>query len=208
MKAPVIAFITDSGKGAIIVVNLTTGKACRLLDGHKSTQPEKDVKLTVDGKQLIDQKTKAPPQIASDGIALDMKNGYLYYHALTGHTLYRIKTSYLTDESLSKGDLESKVENVGQTPAPDGMLEAPDGSVYLTNLEGSAIVRWNVATKNIEPVVTDERLRWPDTLSWGPGGELYVTASQIENMPRFNNGRSTRTEPYQLWKVGGLLGSP
>jgi len=88
------------------------------------------------------------------------------------------------------------------------MLEAPDGSVYLTNLEGSAIVRWNVATKNIEPVVTDERLRWPDTLSWGPGGELYVTASQIENMPRFNNGRSTRTEPYQLWKVGGLLGSP
>src|SRR5204862_3710534 len=85
-----------------------------------------------------------------------------------------------------------------------GMLEGPDGSVYLTNLEGTAIVRWNVATKSIEPVVTDERLRWPDTLSWGPGGELYVTASQIENMPRFNNGRSTRTEPYQLWKVTGV----
>jgi hypothetical protein len=71
------AFITDSGKGAIIVVNLTTGQARRLLDGHKSTQREKDVKLTVDGKQLIDQKTKGPPQIASDGIALDTKNGYL-----------------------------------------------------------------------------------------------------------------------------------
>jgi sugar lactone lactonase YvrE len=179
-----------------------------LLDGHKSTQPEKDVKLTVDGKQLIDQKTKGPPQIASDGIALDTKNGYLYYHALTGHTLYRIKTGYLTDESLSKGDLESKVENVAQTPAPDGMLEAPDGSVYLTDLEGSAIMRWNAATKNIEPIVADKRLLWPDTLSWGPGGEFYVTASQIENMPRFNNGRSTRTEPYKLWKVGGLLGSP
>src|SRR4051812_45031963 len=32
------AFITDSGKGAIIVVDLKTGKARRLLDGHKSTQ--------------------------------------------------------------------------------------------------------------------------------------------------------------------------
>ena len=201
------AFITDSGKGAIIVVDLTTGKARRLLDGHKSTQPEKDVKLTVDGKQLIDQKTKGPPQIASDGIALDTKNGYLYYHALTGHTLYRIKTSYLIDESLSKGHLESKVENVVQTPAPDGMLEAPDGSVYLTDLEDSAIVRWNAATKNIEPIVADKRLLWPDTLSWGPGGELYVTASQIENMPRFNNGKSTRTEPYKLFKVTGLPSS-
>jgi len=198
------AFITESGKGAIIVVDLKSGKARRLLDGHKSTQPEKDVKLVIDGKQLIDQQKKSPPQIASDGIALDMKNGYLYYHALTGHTLYRINTTYLTDKDLSKSDLESKVETVAQTPAPDGMLEAPDGSIYLTDLEDGAIVRWNVATNKIDKIITDKRLLWPDTLSWGPGGELYVTASQIENMPRFNNGKSTRTEPYKLFKVTGL----
>ncbi len=23
-------------------------------------------------------------------------------------------------------------------------------------------------------------------------------------MPRFNNGKSTRTEPYKLWKITGL----
>lgn len=198
------AFITDSGKGAIIVVNLKSGKARRLLDGHASTQPEKDVKLIVDGKVLIDQQKKSPPQIASDGIALDVKNGYLYYHALTGHTLYRISTSFLTDENLSEKDLEPKVENVGQTPAPDGMLEARDGSVYLTDLEGSAVVRWDPVSKRVEPVIADKRLLWPDTLSWGPNGEMYVTASQIENMPRFNNGKSTRTEPYKLWKIIGI----
>jgi len=87
------------------------------------------------------------------------------------------------------------VENVGQTPAPDGMLEAPDGSVYLTDLEDSAVVRWEPASKRVEPVITDKRLLWPDTLSWGPNNEIYVTASQIENMPRFNNGKSTRTMP-------------
>ncbi len=198
------AFITESGKGAIIVVDLQSGKARRLLDGHKSTQPEKDAKLVVDAKQLIEQRTQKPPQIGSDGIALDAKNGYLYYHALTGHTLYRIKTSYLTDKDLSKSDLESKVETIAQTPAPDGMLEAPDGSIYLTDLEDSAIVRWNVATNKIDKIIADKHLLWPDTLSWGPGGELYVTASQIENMPRFNNGKSTRTEPYKLFKVTGL----
>ncbi len=198
------AFITESANGAIIVVDLKSGKACRLLEGHPSTQPEKDVKLVVGGKELIDQQKKTPPQIASDGIAFDAKNGYLYYHALTGHTLYRIRTNFLTDEKLSAKDLESKVENVSQTSAPDGMLEAPDGSVYLTDLEGSAVVRWDAASKHVEPVIADKRLLWPDTLSWGPNGEMYVTASQIENMPRFNNGKSTRTQPYKLWKITGI----
>jgi Major royal jelly protein. len=199
-----IAFITDSGKGAIVVVDLKSGKARRCLDAHPSTQPEKDFRLVVDGKQLIDEQKKAPPQIASDGIALDLKNAYLYYHALTAHTLYRIKTTYLTDENLSEKDLGSKVENVGQTPAPDGMLEATDGSLYLTDLEHNAVVHWDPATRRVEQVIADKRLIWPDTLSWGPNGELYVTASQIENMPRFNNGKSTRTEPYKLWKITGI----
>jgi sugar lactone lactonase YvrE len=197
------AFITDSGKGAIVVVDLKNGKARRLLEGHPSTQPEKDFNLTVDGKQLKDQNGN-PPKIASDGIALDTGGGYLYYHALTSHTLYRIKVRDLVDEKLSRKDLESKVENVGDTPAPDGMLETKDGSVYLTDIEGGAVVHWNPLTKNIEPVIADDRLLWPDTLSWGAHGELYVTASQIENMPRFNNGKSTRTQPYRLWKITGL----
>ncbi|HVI77003.1 MAG TPA: L-dopachrome tautomerase-related protein [Candidatus Acidoferrum sp.] len=198
------AFITDSGKGAIIVVNLKNGNARRLLDGHPSTQPEKGFKLVVEGRELIDQQKKAPPQIASDGIALDAKNGYLYYHVLTAHKLYRIKTSFLTGEQLSKTDLESKVESVGETPAPDGMVEAPDGSIYLTDLEHNAVVRWNPETKSIEQVIADKRLMWPDTLSWGPNDELYVTTSQIENTPRFNDGKSTRTEPYKLWKIPGV----
>ena len=84
------------------------------------------------------------------------------------------------------------------------MLEAPDGSIYLTDLEHNAVVHWNPSTKSIEQVITDKRLMWPDTLSWGPNDELYVTTSQIENMPRFNNGKSTRTEPYKLWKITGV----
>ncbi|MEY2506453.1 MAG: hypothetical protein QOH01_782 [Verrucomicrobiota bacterium] len=199
-----VAFITDSANGAIIVVDLKSGKARRLLEGHSSTQPEKDFKLKVKGRALLDSEKQSPPQIACDGIALDTKNGYLYYHALTARTLYRIPTAALTDEKLSRTDLESKIETVAQTPAPDGMLEAPDGSIYFTDIERGGISRWNAGTKQVEPVITDLRLMWPDTLAWSPTGELYVTASQIQNMPRFNNGKSTRTEPYQLWKITGL----
>lgn len=198
------AFITDSGLGAIVVVNLQSGKARRLLADSKSTKVEPGVTVTVDGKDLIDQEKNKPPQFASDGIALDKKNGYLYYHALTGHTFYRIKTADLTDTSLSKSDLDAKVENLGQTPLPDGMLEAPDGSIYLTDIEGGAIGRWDPATKKVERIIADKQLLWPDTMSWGPRGELYVTASQIENMPKYNSGKSTRAEPYRLFKVIGI----
>lgn len=194
------AFITDSGQGAIIAVDLKNGKARRLLDGHVSTQAEAGVKLTVDARELLDQEKKTP-QINADGIALDLQNDFLYYHALTGRTLYRIRTQFLKDASLSKSDLESKVEKVGETPAPDGMLEGPDGSVYLTAIEQNAIVRFDPKTKSIATVVQDKRLSWPDSLSWGADLSIYVTASQIQNMPRFNGGRSARTEPYKVFKL-------
>ncbi|MDB6147865.1 MAG: hypothetical protein JWO45_1529 [Spartobacteria bacterium] len=161
-----VAFITDSGLGAIVVVDLKSGKARRLLEEDKSTKAESSVKLTVDGRELIDQEKKTAPQIHSDGIALDAKNDYLYYHVLTGHTLYRIKTVYLKDPNGSKRDLEAKVEKVVQTPAPDGMLESPNGDVYLTAIEENAIVRFEAASNRIATVIRDKRLSWPDTLSW------------------------------------------
>jgi hypothetical protein len=42
-------------------------------------------------------------------------------------------------------------------------------------------------------------------MSWSAGGDLYVTSSQIENMPMFANGQSSRTERYWLFEVTGLV---
>ena len=198
------AFITDSGLGAIVVVDLRTGKAQRRLDGNPSTAPEKDFALQVNGKALLGDKSK-PPQIASDGIAFDHLNGYLYYHALTATNLYRIKVGDLMNKRLTNKELGTKVEKVIETPAPDGMIMGPDGRLYLTDLEHSAIQVWDPKENRLETVVADGRLSWPDSLSWGPDGSLYVTSSQIQTMPRFNGGKDTRSTPYQLFKVVGIL---
>ena len=70
-------------------------------------------------------------------------------------------TADLLDEKLSEKDLESKVENVGDTPAPDGMLEAPDGSVYLTDIEGGAIDGFcrSLVLKETGPQVSNRKKR-------------------------------------------------
>ena len=53
------AFITDSGLGAIVVVDLQTGKARRRLVEDHSTAAEKDFKLQVNGRALVAEKRRA-----------------------------------------------------------------------------------------------------------------------------------------------------
>ena len=82
-----MGYITDSGtRGAIIVVDLQAGTAFRALDGHPSTQVEKDVTVEIDGKKLL-RPDGRQPAFAADGIALSNDGGTLYWQALTGCTM-------------------------------------------------------------------------------------------------------------------------
>jgi sugar lactone lactonase YvrE len=195
------AFITESGMGAIVVVDLKSGRARRLLADHPSTKVEPGMEIVVDGMKIIDPKTGKAPEIHADGIALDKERGWLYYHPLTGVTLYRIKTDHLLDETLSDAQLGAKVEKVETTPKPDGMLEAPNGAVYLTAFEKNAIVRFDPGTRKVTTIIEDDLLQWPDTLAWGPDGKLYVTTSQIHRMPKYHGGQSKQKGPFAVYRL-------
>jgi sugar lactone lactonase YvrE len=195
------AFITESGMGAIVVVDLKSGRARRLLADHPSTKVEPGMEIVVDGMKIIDPKTGKAPEIHADGIALDKERGWLYYHPLTGVTLYRIKTDHLLDETLSDAQLGAKVEKVETTPKPDGMLEAPNGAVYLTAFEKNAIVRFDPGTRKVTTIIEDDLLQWPDTLAWGPDGKLYVTTSQIHRMPKYHGGQSKQKGPFAVFRL-------
>jgi sugar lactone lactonase YvrE len=195
------AFITESGTGALIVVDLKTSQARRLLANHPSTKIEEGAEITVDGMKIIDPKTGKAPAFHADGIALDKAGGWLYYHALTGATLYRIKTEDLRNESLTDDQLGAKVEKLATTPKPDGMLEGRDGTVYLAAFEKDAIARFDVASGKTTIVLEDERLQWPDTMAWGPDGKLYVTTSQIHRMAKFHGGQSQQQGPFAVYRL-------
>ena len=49
-------------------------------------------------------------------------------------------------------------------------------------------------------MLTDKRLRWPDTFSEGPDGTIYVTASHIQDTAWFKPGApaSIRTELFSF----------
>jgi sugar lactone lactonase YvrE len=194
------AFLTDSNLGAIVVVDLKTDTARRVLDNDPSVKPEPNLALKVEGNVLIDPEKQRPLAIASDGIALDPVGGWLYYKALTGHTLYRIPTEALENEQLADQELANRIERVGRVPASDG-LAFRDGKIYVSSIEDDSVVRYDVTTKTSEVVVRDERLKWPDSFAFGPDGTLYVTSSQIHLTPKFNDGATRVREPFRVFKM-------
>ena len=185
-----VAYITDSGLGALVVVDLKTGKARRLLVDHASTKSE-DIVLTIGGKEW--RPGGQAPRVHADGLALDRNGEFLYYHALTGRILYRIETRWLRDAAVTERTLGTKVESLYETCAADGMGIGPDGYLYLTSIEDDAINLF-LSLGKLETVVMDSRLKWPDSIAWGPDGNIYVTASQI------HLGDEAR-EPYRIFKV-------
>ena len=169
------AFITDSGDGALIVLNLKTAEARRRLDNHPSTAAE-DVLLTIGGKPWL--LNGAQPRIHADGIAYDVRTDVVYYQALTGRTMYRISGAALRQFDISERTLSKRVERVGETGASDGLIFSPDGYVYISSLEHDAIFR-TTPEGRVETVVQDKQIVWPDSFSFGPEGKLYFTTSRI-----------------------------
>jgi sugar lactone lactonase YvrE len=198
------AYLTDSGLGALIVVNLATGQARRVLDSHPSTRAEPGLRLIIGGEPWVNDQGQTP-QVHADGIALDYAGRFLYYHALTGKTLYRIDTQYLRDETLPASALEKHVENLGDTGAVDGLAMDRQNNVYLSVLEKNAVMRRRPDGR-IETLVRNDRVLWPDSFAVGFDGWLYFTISQIHLMPQFNRGKDRRTSPYKILKIN--IGTP
>ncbi|KDR32331.1 MULTISPECIES: L-dopachrome tautomerase-related protein [Caballeronia] len=195
------AYLTDAGaKGALVVVDLQTGKARRVLGGHPSTQPEKDVVVRIDGQPLRRPDGRGV-EFAADSLALSRDGRTLYWKALTGRTLYRIATNALQNPRLSEKDLEARVERVAETEPTDGLWIDERGRLYLSAIEQDAVrVRDG---DRITTLVQDKRLRWPDTFSEGPDGTLYVTSSHIQDMSWFKPETGPRLET-QLWRIEGI----
>ncbi|HED53039.1 MAG TPA: hypothetical protein ENJ00_02405 [Phycisphaerales bacterium] len=204
------AYITDSGLGAIVAVDLSTGAAARFLEDHPSTKAEPDVRLVIDGKPWVNAKGKTP-MVHVDGIALSPDGEYIYYQALTSRRLYRARTAPIK-AALRSGNFASAqqrsadqqavadtVESLGQTFVTDGMMMDRRGTLYFTALERNAITA-RLATGELTKVTAGEDLVWPDGLAI-QNGRLYFTVARI-NETGFNRPEGAVADgPFAVYRV-------
>ncbi|MCJ2055254.1 major royal jelly family protein [Methylobacterium sp. J-048] len=203
------AYLTDSGaEGALVVVDIDSGKAKRLLAGVPATMPDTAVTVTYDGKPLRRPDGRGV-EFSADGIALSPDGKTLYWQAIKGKTLYSLPTDALTGwvtaslvpETLADKSLTGKIVSVGENGPADGLLIDRDGSrMYVTSPQDDSIKVRDFAAKEsgLTTLVQDPRLRWPDTFSQGPDGTVYVTTSHIQDSAFYKEGAPIAL-PTELW---------
>lgn len=201
------AYISDSGLGAILVLDLRSGKTRRVLNQVPETLGKPGILLKVDGRDLR-LSNGDPFTINCDGIALSLHGDTLYFEAPTNGKLYSIATESLRKEGLDDAALRKQVKFLLDVGPTDGFSTGPDGALYVTSVEDHSIKRVDITeTPPFTIVADDPRLVWPDSMAWSQDGWLYVTASQIPRMPRFNGGEDQAQLPYQAFRCQPLARS-
>ncbi|WP_245292901.1 SMP-30/gluconolactonase/LRE family protein [Pararhizobium arenae] len=193
------AYFTDSGvPGGLVVLDLTSGKAWRVLSDDPSTQFEQDVVVQVDGKPLR-RPDGRQPLFNADSIALSKDGKTLYWKALTGNTMYRTSTEAL--QNAPQDPTAVKPEKYAETEPTDGLWIDDQNRIYLSTIQNDGVKILGPDGK-VTPLLQDSRLRWPDTFSQGPDGTMYITASHIQDSPWFH--QAWTNDSFTLFKFTPL----
>ncbi len=187
-------YIADMGGGgspaAIIVVDLDTGRSRRVLEGRPCVEAEPGAVTTIDGRTL-------DAMIGLNPIVLDTRCEWLYFGAMNGESLSRVRTLDLLDESLSDASLYARVEPYGDKAVSDGITMDSAGNVYISDL-GASGVGVTRPDGSYELLFAGAELGWPDAMSFGRDGWVYVACNALHNAAPLNNGVNDSHPPYYI----------
>lgn len=96
--------------------------------------------------------------------------------------------------------LEAAVEDLGRFSVTDGMIFDKSGNLYQGDYQNYQMVKITPAHKK-EDLVKDERQIWPDSYSISEDDYLYISCSQINKQPDYNEGENKRTTPYAIYRM-------
>jgi sugar lactone lactonase YvrE len=192
----------------LVVYDIELGKARRVLESDPSVSaqdwlirnPSKDMRFF--GGLVV-----LKPGV--DGIAISRDDEWVYYGAMAHDTMYRIKVADLLDDALSNGALAARVQALGAKPLNDGLSTDREGNLLITDIEHGAVIRMTPAGE-LTTLIRNEKIRWADALSYGPGGWLYVADSAIPDQMLRSKTHIQANAPYFIFRfkpdVDGVAG--
>lgn len=200
-------YIADTGgerDPALVVVDLTTGLSRRVLEGDPVVLPESGVDLVINDRVITRPDANGierPARIGVNPITIDSKGEWVYFGAMTGKTLYRVRAADLKDRTLSTPALSARVDRYANKPVCDGITIDSKDNIYITDLEAGGI---GVIGRNrqYELLFSDpEVIAWPDAIAGGADGLLYVAVNQLHTSPALNGGVDSSLRPFLIVRV-------
>ncbi len=196
-------YIADPGgshEPALVVVDLKQ-RTSRRFSASPALQAE-NLDLVVEdrviGPKGEDGKVK-PARIAVNPITLSADGETLYFGAMNGETWYQVPARLLR-EGADDATIAAAIAKAGSKPVSDGAAADTAGNHYFTDLAHNAIVVLRPDGK-LETLVKDDRLQWPDSLSFGEPGWLYIAVNQLNRAPALNGGVDEGVPPYRIMRV-------
>lgn len=201
-------YISDpasASTAALIVVDLKTGEARRVLTGDRSVVPEQ-VDLVIDRTPVQSLKPDGSierPRIGANPIALDARNEWLYFGPMHATRLYRIPTADLRNAQLSAEQLAQKVEDYAERPITDGISIDRENNIYIGDLSAHAIgvIR---SDRTYQRLVSAAWLDWTDAFSFGTDGYLYSVVNQLNRSAALNAGVDATKPPFLIVRLKPL----
>ncbi|WP_282078609.1 L-dopachrome tautomerase-related protein [Epibacterium ulvae] len=197
-------YITDTANhvdSALIVIDLKTGRARRVLEGSEFTRAE-DTPMIIDGKEIL--LGGNPAKIGVNPITVDPSNTWVYFAPMTSTSMYRVRTTDLLDESLSDEDLAARVERYGDKVTSDGSTVDADGNVYITAMTDNALGVTKPDGTYEVLYQSDDDLPWPDGFSMGVDGYVYATINELHRSPVLNGGEDASLGTYRIVRFPAL----
>ena len=192
-----VVVISDPAGGgpALVVMDMETGEGRRVLQDHVSVTAE-DIDAFIDGVPLAQARDEngdlIPLRGAVNPITIDSAEEWVYYGAMSGASLYRVRLADLLDESLGADALAARVERYGDKAPSAGITIDEAGNVYVADVgaRGIGVVSPDGGYRVL--VQDDVLLDWPDGLAVDDDGYVYVAANGL----------------YRTWTSHEAMGAP
>ncbi len=203
-----LADLGGSGAPALVTVDLSR-KTSRRFAASPALQAE-DLDLVVEGRVIgrkgPDGAFKAA-RIPLNPITLSADGETLYFGAMNGETWYQVPARLLRQGAEDRV-IAAAIAKAGPKPVSDGASTDAEGNHYFTDLGHNAIAVLSPDGK-LDTLVQDDRLIWPDALSFGEPGWLYIAVNQLHRVPMLNGGVDATVLPFRILRVyTGTQGIP
>jgi Major royal jelly protein len=182
-------YVTDSGFGAIVVIDRETGRGHRALQGARCSRADPSIVPVIHGQPMRHPDGKVPV-IHLSHLELSPDGAWMYFTPLFGPVLWRVETKHLQDSSLTSDQVAAHVEEVARIPPVTGITSDAKGTLYFSALTEDGVLRLGSDGK-LSTLIRDERISGPNEGSIGPDGCYYFPNSQAPRVGR----------PYEVFKV-------
>lgn len=191
-----LAYLTDAGAPALVVLDLATGGGRRVLEGHPSVTASRPI--SAEGR-IVRGPDGAPVHVHADQLEVSPDSATLFYQSCTG-PLWRVPTRLLDDPRTAPATLAASVEIVADTPPTGGTAIGADGTLFVSDTDTQRIVLI-APDGSTSTLIQDPRLLWVDAMWIDSRRRLWLPAAQLNRLALFQGGRSRVRFPVEVYTL-------